>query len=102
VCAGGWVSGAHRRGVVDMHTYYNDNVTGEPRWVDTTSQTITLNSADIVTSGGTRLFWWGNNEVNHCRVDSITGPVLCSVANRSRVTFYGPDFVHSGTHYTRI
>lgn len=88
VCSRGWVdaNGAVTRGVTEMHTYAF--VTGGGYWVDSRSQSITMNYGRLVGISGGILY--GKNYGSNCRVDGPAGPVDCSVANVVRVAFYSP------------
>jgi hypothetical protein len=88
VCVRGWydTNGFITRGVVEMHTY---KWVGEAGWVDSTSQSITLETAANRRNGSTKLIW-GQLQTDKCRINGPGGSVGCSVPNTSRVAFYGP------------
>ena len=88
VCHRGWVSDAalYTRGVVEMHTYAWSNSNG---WVDSRSQSITVNWA-WNDRNGTEVANWGQDRTQKCRVNGPAGRVACSVPNTVRVAFYGP------------
>ena len=86
VCSRGWDSPSTTRGVIEMHTYAF--VTGAGYWVDSRSQSITVNYA--VLSGSNGYTEWGTRQGATCRVDSPAGRVACSVPNVTRVAFYSP------------
>lgn len=94
VCARGWVDklpATSTRGVYEMHTYrWLGN--GANQWVDSRSQSITLNSAvlDYGSSSSTQPLLFGNDETQKCRINGPGGPVGCSVPNTDRVAFYSP------------
>jgi hypothetical protein len=79
-----------------MHTYAL--LGGINDWVDSRSQSITIESMDDQTDGDDPwplgpwipLKTWGQAEGGNCRVNGAGGSVGCSVANTSRVAFYGP------------
>jgi hypothetical protein len=94
VCARIWFSPtpAQQRGVVEMHTYVLVN----GYWVDETSKTLSLNSAqfDVSTYAGNEVEWvdWGTDWPNRdgtvsCRVNNGT-QTACSVPNTGRVAYY--------------
>jgi hypothetical protein len=91
VCVRGWydTQGFVTRGVVEMHTY---KWVGVPGWVDSTSQSITIETAYILRNQKL-LLYWGQSESQKCRVNGPGGSVGCSVPNTSRVAFYGPQMV---------
>jgi hypothetical protein len=106
VCARGYVGALYTYGVVEMHTYrwlsvcpnlVGDAATSPGCWLDSTSQSITLNIAELGhhhTSGSTIDWWWGNDMAmsHRCQVDSIGGRTACSVANTVRVAYYSAPF----------
>jgi hypothetical protein len=97
VCARGWVTVPdylYTRGVVEMHTY--KLLGGINDWVDSTSQTITLEWADNHRDG-TEVAIWGGSD-NNCRVNGPGGRVACSVPNTYRVAFYGPQLLASNVN----
>ena len=81
VCSRGWNGNGVLRGVVEMHTYAWTPLPGN--WVDSTSQSITLNDAHFFAD-------YGADFGGTCRVDGPAGRVACSVPNTSRVAFYSP------------
>jgi hypothetical protein len=86
------------RGVVEMHTY--KLLGGINDWVDSTSQSITLELAGVDCCGNAPWPDGGNwrRVVNYgqqlgattCRVNGSGGSVSCSVPNTYRVAFYSP------------
>jgi hypothetical protein len=88
VCARGWVNSGPTvtRGVVEMHTYR----LVASGWVDTGSQTITINDAVVRRAdSGTWVARFGQNiSGTSCRIDGPSGPVGCLVRNDVRVAFY--------------
>jgi hypothetical protein len=103
VCARGWISGdgTITRGVVEMHTYAWVGG-GANQWVDSRSQSITLEVAANDCCGAPpwpepfgRIVWvrlgeWGQQRPLACRVNGAGGSVGCSVPNTIRVAFYSP------------
>jgi hypothetical protein len=90
-CARVWVSDAaatQSRGVVEMHTYKWVDYTG---WVDSVSQTITVNSARFYANSTTYRNSFGNDvSSTTCRVNGASSSqIACSVPNTYRVAFYG-------------
>jgi hypothetical protein len=95
VCARGWISSDYRytRSVVEVHTYaWNGS-----RWVDSRSQTITMESAHT-NADGFIVAEWGQQKSGKCRVNSNTGRIACSVGSTYRVAFYGPLVSAPGLH----
>jgi hypothetical protein len=90
VCARGWVSsdGKTTRAVVEMHTYAL--LGGINDWVDSTSQSITIEQAKLYGTSAAILQVWGQVAPEKCRVNGPGGTVGCSVPNTARVAFYGP------------
>jgi hypothetical protein len=82
VCSRGYNGAGVVRGVVEMHTYVWDPFT-PGNWDDSVSQSITLNSAHLLSD-------YGNGFSTKCRVNGPAGSVGCSVPHTSRVAFYGP------------
>lgn len=103
-CVRGWVDAGndHTRGVVEMHTYRY--VAGGPNggWLDSTSQSITLNFAVMDnTSGFGFPYSWGNTGAEtSCRINGPAGRVGCSVPNAARVAFYSKDNASNGRTWT--
>jgi hypothetical protein len=103
-CVRGWVDAGndHTRGVVEMHTYRY--IPGGPNggWVDSTSQSITLNFAAIANPNEYGLpYSWGNTGAETgCRVNGPAGRVGCSVPNTARVAFYSKDNASDGRTWT--
>jgi hypothetical protein len=102
VCARGWVDDANEvtRSVVEMHTYKWIGG-GTQKWVDSTSQSITMEFAQLHccgpdAGGGWELVqsWgqWYSGNGPKCRVNGPAGTPSCSVPNTYRVAFYGPAF----------
>jgi hypothetical protein len=90
VCARGWVNTGSTvtRGVIEMHTYkWVDHPI--PGWVNSTSQSITIESAFNLRNGDL-LYYWGQQETQKCRINGPGGSVGCSVPNTYRVAFYSP------------
>jgi hypothetical protein len=87
VCGYSSDSGVAERGRVIMATYRrvgND-------WYSVTSQTITLESADLFdTKDDTGIDFGKLHGNDTCRIGSPAGSIGCSVPNTKRVTFYGP------------
>lgn len=75
------------RSVVEMHTY--ELLGGINDWVDSRSQSITMNFAETLKFGGD-VADWGQDVSQNCRVNGPGGSVACSVPNTIRVAFYGP------------
>jgi hypothetical protein len=95
VCARGWIHSPdylYTRGVVEMHTY--KLLGGINDWVDSTSQSITMDLAHN-TRNGTGVADWGQLVGGNCRVNGPGGSVSCSVPNTYRVAFYGPQLLAS-------
>ena len=90
VCARGWLSsdGKTTRAVVEMHTYAL--LGGINDWVDSRSQSITIEQAKLDCCGASLLQVWGQVAPEKCRVNGPGGTVGCSVPNTARVAFYGP------------
>jgi hypothetical protein len=100
VCVRGWrnTGWTTTRGVVEMHTYAL--LGGINDWVDSRSQSITLEVAENDCCG--RAQWpdggwqfkvsWGQSVSGggNCRINGPGGSVGCSVPNTVRVAFYGP------------
>jgi hypothetical protein len=90
VCARGYVNGPpadQTRGVVEMHTYRKSG----SGWVDSTSQSITLNGAYVHCCTDNRyVAAWGNEYNNNgsCRIDGPSGTIGCLVKNDYRVAYY--------------
>jgi hypothetical protein len=98
VCARGWISTpdyAYTRGVVEMHTY--KLLGGINDWVDSTSQSITMEVA-ANTRDGPEVARWGQSVSGNCRVNGPGGSVGCSVPNTYRVAFYGPQLLASNVN----
>lgn len=95
VCSRGWYSadGNYTRGVVEMHTY--KLLGGINDWVDSTSQSISLNSATVLRNGYWEKFY-GQESGGNCRVNGPGGSVGCSVPNTYRVAFYSPQLSAPG------
>jgi hypothetical protein len=95
VCSRGWVNGnpaSQTRGVVEMHTYAKVNGV----WVDSRSQSITIESAEVFGWPATPAVDWGQVEGGNCRVNAPNGSTGCSVANAVAVDFYGPGIAVAG------
>jgi hypothetical protein len=92
VCVRGWISGDGNltRGVIEMHTYKWVNAPIYD-WVDSRSQSITIESASDKRNGYS-MEAWGQQWGGHCRVNGPGGSVGCSVPNAIRVAFYGPQY----------
>jgi hypothetical protein len=101
VCSRGYVDGrASFRAVVEMHTYAWGPCHD---WVDSKSQSITMNSSGIRDpNDDTYLDWWGQDESHKCRVNGPAGMVACSVPNVTRVAFYGPQELASGKFQNEV
>ncbi len=86
VCSSIWISAdeAQHRGLVEMHTYVGTRA----GWVDSRSQSITLNLADFDQAGSGYTTWGTLGGAGTCRVNSPSGRIGCSVANTARVAFY--------------
>ena len=102
VCARGWMSTdfSTTRAVVEIHTYAWVG-SGANQWVDSRSQSITVESVSMECcgtatwpAGGWELYipmhHWGQSEEFKCRINGPGGSVGCSVPNTSRVAFYSP------------
>jgi len=92
ICARVWISDPYAtqsRGVVEMHTYKWVDYVG---WVDSVSQSITVNSARFYADSTTYRVSFGNNiSSTTCRVNGpSSSQIACSVPNTYRVAFYGP------------
>lgn len=90
VCVSQWYSADRTqwRPLVEMHTYRSNGAGG---WVDSTSQSITLNVGYFRTDTITRYSFGQDDPANKCRVNSpASSLVSCSVPNTSVVDFYGP------------
>jgi hypothetical protein len=101
VCVRGWrnTGWTTTRGVVEMHTYAWVGG-GANQWVDSRSQSITMEVAENDCCGTAQ--WpdggwqfkvsWGQSVSGggNCRVNGPGGNVGCSVPNTIRVAFYGP------------
>jgi len=67
-------------------------------WYDSTSQSITINSANfnidpnIPWEGVTVIRFGADESPTTCRVNGPSGVIACSVADTSRVAFYGRVF----------
>jgi hypothetical protein len=76
------------RGVVEMHTYASVNGS----WVDSTSQSVTINYAvfNILGATGNNTFTRFGNDISGttCRINGPAGTIGCSVPNTARVAFY--------------
>jgi hypothetical protein len=95
VCSRGWVNGdpaSQTRGVVEMHTYAKVNGV----WVDSRSQSITIEGAEVFGWPAHPTVWWGQMEGGNCRVNAPNGSTGCSVANAVAVDFYGPGIAVTG------
>ena len=95
VCVRGWydTSGLATRSVVEMHTYkWVDSPI--PGWVDSRSQSITIETASTIRDDGNDITEsaWGQSITQNCRVNGPGGSVGCSVPNTVRVAFYGPEW----------
>ncbi len=96
VCSRVWISdsgAAQSRGVVEMHTYISVN----GRWIDVTSQSITINDAEFFTyrADGSRLghiHYGADVSQSTCRVNGPSGNIGCGAANTGRVAFYSGAF----------
>jgi hypothetical protein len=98
VCSRGWVNGnpaSQTRGVVEMHTYAWVGG-GANRWVDSRSQSITIESAEVFGWPAHPAVDWGQLEGGNCRVNAPNGSTGCSVANAVAVDFYGPGIAVAG------
>lgn len=97
-CVRGWIDATndHTRAVVEMHTYrYVAAVPGH--WVDSPSQSITVDSASVGNYRGV-LYAWGAKASKKCRINHPTGGrVGCTAVNTSRVAFFSPDNAAAGT-----
>ena len=99
VCARGWVSTPdflYTRGVVEMHTYAWVGG-GANRWVDSRSQSITIERA-LVRGPEFLALDWGQLEGGNCRVNAPNGSTGCSVANVVAVDFYSPGILVTVGH----
>jgi hypothetical protein len=98
VCSRGWVNGnpaTSTRGVVELHTY----AWSGGRWVDSVSQSISLELAHMQQLGPLGWFAakvYGQQQGGNCRVNGPGGSVGCSVPNTDRVDFYGPALATAG------
>jgi hypothetical protein len=89
VCARGWVNTGptYTRGVVEMHTYAWQ--AGTQTWVDSTSQSITVNEGWVWRADQGAIAHFGNNvSSSTCRINGPSGTIGCSVPNTYRVAFY--------------
>jgi hypothetical protein len=96
ICSRGWVNGnvaTQTRGVVEMHTY---ELSYYHTWVDSRSQSITIESAKIFGYERHPSVYWGQIEGGNCRVNAPNGSTGCSVANAVAVDFYGPGIAVTG------
>jgi hypothetical protein len=87
-CARGWVNDSltSTRGVVEMHTYaYSGG-----RWVDSRSQSMTMNAATLYNDATGGYVDWGQDISRNCRINGPSGTVGCSVPNVIRIAYYGP------------
>jgi hypothetical protein len=82
-----------------MHTYAL--VTGRNEWVDSRSQSITLNSAVLFNDSSTD-YYYGQDVTQNCRINGIGGPVGCSVPHTYRVAFWGPHVIPHGEDFVNI
>lgn len=105
VCARGWISNGldQTRGVVEMHTYRKSGSS----WVDSTSQSITLNGAYVRCCPDYQaIAAWGNeyNNNSSCRIDGPNGTVGCMVKNDYRVAYYSARISAPGSSafYTEV
>jgi hypothetical protein len=90
ICVRGWNSDTPGavRGVAEIHTY--KLLGGINDWVDSRSQSITLELQTIYRNGAPYADW-GQTQTQKCRVNGPGGSVGCSVPNTIRVAFYGPE-----------
>jgi hypothetical protein len=96
VCVSWWFDStyANQRALVEMHTY----VGTRSGWVDSRSQTITLNLATWTSSAGP-VVWGTNGGSGSCRLNSTSGPNACGGTNTVRVAVYSA--VHPFTFTSR-
>jgi hypothetical protein len=100
VCTRGWTADdyLHVRGVVEIHTYAWIGG-GTQKWVDSRSQSITLESA-LISADGYQVAAWGQQKTGPCRVNGPGGSVGCSVPNTIRVAFYSQAISALGGEHT--
>jgi hypothetical protein len=65
-------------------------------WVDSRSQSITIESAEVFGWPAHPAVDWGQVEGGNCRVKAPNGSTGCSVANAVAVDFYGPGIAVAG------
>jgi hypothetical protein len=104
VCASYWLdavdpSFGYHRALVEMHTYVGTRA----GWVDSRSQSITLNLATW-NPGGASVTWGTNGGTTTSRINSPSGAIGCGATNTVRVAFYSAvrNFSPIGAHNNTV